>query len=132
MSKYMTFTEVVFKDRDLLVGALEDIGCKEVKKGESLAMGRYYSEQLQQQADIIIPRDKIGNHYGDIGFQRSENGEYTPIIDDLDGHHVLKGQFIPRLRAAYNERVVSKVAIRLRGTVHRTTEGGIVKIKIRY
>lgn len=132
MSKYMTFTEVVFKDRELLVGALEDVGCKEIKQGESLAMGRYYSEQLQQQADIIIPRDKIGNHYGDIGFQRSGNGEYTPIIDDLDGHQVLNGQFIPRLRAAYNERVVGKVATRLRGTVHRGTEGGIVKIKVRY
>lgn len=132
MSKYMTFTEVVFKDRELLVGALEDIGCKEIRKGENLAMGRYYSEQLQQQADIIIPRDKIGNHYGDIGFQRSGNGEYMPIIDDLDGHCVLNGQFIPRLRAAYNERVVSKVATRLRGTINRITEGGIVKIKVRY
>ncbi len=132
MSKYMTFTEVVFKDRELLVGALEDIGCKEINQGESLTMGRYYLEQLQQQADIIIPRDKIGNHYGDIGFQRSKNGEYTPIIDDLDGHRVLNGQFIPRLRAAYNERVVSKVATRLRGTINRITEGGIVKIKVRY
>jgi hypothetical protein len=132
MSKYMTFTEVVFKDRDLLVGALEDIGCEEIKQGENLALGRYYSEQLQQRADIIIPRDKLGNFYGDIGFQRSEKGEYTPIIDDLDGRLVLNGQFIPRLRAAYNERVVSKVAARLRGSVHRTIEGGVVKIKVRY
>jgi len=132
MSKYMTFTEVVFKDGELLVCALEDIGCKEIRQGENLAMGRYYSEQLQQRADIIIPRDKIGNHYGDIGFQRSGNGDYTPVIDDLDGHRVLNGQFIPRLRAAYNERVVSKVATRLRGTIHRAIEGGIVKIKVRY
>ena len=32
MSKYMTFNEVVFKDRDLLIGVLEDIGCKEVRR----------------------------------------------------------------------------------------------------
>ena len=132
MSKYMTFTEVVFKDLDLLVAALEDIGCEEIRQGENLAMGRYYSEQLQQHADIVIPRDKIGNFYGDIGFHRSEKGEYTPVIDDLDGRLVLNGQFIPRLRAAYNERVVSKVATRLRGSVHRSVEGGIVKIKVRY
>jgi len=132
MSKYLTVTEVVFKDRDLLVAALEDIGCEEIKQGENLALGRYYSEQLQQRADIIIPRDKIGNFYGDIGFQRSEKGEYAPIIDDLDSSRVLNGRFIPRLRAAYNERVVGKVAARLRGSVHRTTEGGIVKIKVRY
>ena len=35
-------------------------------------------------------------------------------------------------RAAYNERVVSKVAARLRGSVHRAVEGGVVKIKVRY
>lgn len=117
---------------DLLAGALEDIGCKEFKQGENLEMGRYYSEQLRQRAEIVIPRDTVGNCYGDIGFQRSERGEYTPVIDDLDQHRVFNGQFIPQLRAAYNERVVSKVATRLRGSVHRTIEGGIVKIKVRY
>ena len=132
MSKYMTFNEVVFKDRELLIGALEDIGCKEVRRGDNLEMGRYYSDQLPQRAEIIIPRNTIGNYYGDIGFRRSENGEYTPVIDNLDQSHVLNGQFIPRLRAAYNERVVSKVASRLRGTVHRAVEGGVVKIKVRY
>ena len=132
MSKYMTFTEVVFKDRDLLIGALEDIGCKEIRQGENLEMGRYYSDQLPQRAEIIIPRNTIDNYYGDIGFRRSENGEYTPVIDNLDQSHVLNGKFIPRLRAAYNERVISKVATRLRGTVHRAVEGNVVKIKVRY
>jgi Protein of unknown function (DUF1257) len=132
MSKYMTFNEVVFKDRDLLVNALQDIGCKEIRQGENLEMGRYYSDQVQQRAEIIIPRKTIGNYYGDIGFRRSENGEYTPVIDNLDQNQVLNGQFIPRLRAAYNERVVSKVAARLRGTTHRAVEGGVVKIKVRY
>src|SRR5262247_2320886 len=132
MSKYMTFTEVVFKDRELLIGALEDIGCKEIRQGDNLEMGRYYSDQLRQKAEIIIPRNTIGNYYGDIGFQRSENGEYRPVIDNLDEREVLNGQFIPRLRATYNERVVSKVATRLRGTVHRAVECGVVKIKVRF
>jgi len=132
MSKYMTFSEVIFKDRDLLIGALEDIGCKEIKQGENLEMGHYYSDQLRQRVAIIVPRDTVGNFYGDIGFRRSENGEYTPVIDNLDEREVLNGQFIPRLRTAYNERVVGKVAARLRGTVHRAVEGGVVKIKVRY
>ena len=132
MSKYMTFNEVVFKDRDLLIGALEDIGGREIRQGENLEMGRYYSDQLLQRAEIIIPRKTIGNYYGDIGFRRSENGEYTPVIDNLDQSHVLNGQFIPRLRAAYNERVVGKVAARLRATAHRSVEGGVVKIRVRY
>jgi len=128
----MTFNEVVFKDRDLLIGALEDIGGREIRQGENLEMGRYYSDQLLQRAEIIIPRKTIGNYYGDIGFRRSEKGDYTPVIDNLDQSHILNGQFIPRLRAAYNERVVGKVAARLRGTVHRSVEGVVVKIRVRY
>jgi len=132
MSKYMTFPEVVFKDRDLLIAAIEEIGCKDIRQGVNLDMGRYYSEQLEQKVEIVIPRGSIGNRYGDIGFARTENGEYRPVMDDLDRSRALNGQFIPKLRAAYNERVIAKVATKLRGTVHRTVEGGVVKIKIRY
>ncbi|MGH9841694.1 MAG: hypothetical protein ACREEM_23320 [Blastocatellia bacterium] len=132
MSKYLAFTEVVFKDPDLLVGALEEVGCKQVQQGERLAMGRYYDEQIEQRAEIVIPRYSIGNDYGDIGFARSGSGEYTPVMDELDRRRALGGRFIPQLRAAYNERVVAKVAARLRGSVHRCVEGGVVKIKVRY
>jgi Protein of unknown function (DUF1257) len=132
MSKYMTFTEVVFKDRDLLIGALEDIGCKDIRQGTNLEMGRYYSEQMGQKAEIVIHRGAIGNCYGDIGFARTESGEYRPVMDDLDRSRALNGRFIPKLRTAYNERVVAKVAARLRGTIHRAVEGGVVKIKVRY
>jgi len=132
MSKYMTFPEVVFKDRELLIAALEEIGCQEIRQGANLEMGRYYSEQLEQRAEIVIPRNTIDNYYGDIGFARTESGEYRPVMDDLDRSCALNGRFIPKLRTAYNERVVAKVAARLRGTISRTVEGGVVKIKVRY
>jgi hypothetical protein len=132
MSKYMTFTEAVFKDRELLIAALEEIGCKEIKQGEDLEMGSYYSEQSTQRVEILIPRNSIGNCYGDIGFVRSESGDYAPVMDDLDRSLALNGRFITQLRTAYNERVVKKVAARLRGTIHRSVEGGVVKIKVRY
>jgi hypothetical protein len=132
MSKYMTFPEVAFKDRDLLIAALEEIGCSYIRQGADLEMGRYYAEQLEQKVEIVIPRDAIGNSFGDIGFARTESGEYRPVMDDLDRSRVLNGRFIPMLRAAYNERVVTKVAERLRGRVHRAVEGGVVKIKVRY
>jgi hypothetical protein len=132
MSKYMTFPEVAFKDRDLLIAALEEIGCKDIQQGANLEMGRYYSEQLEQKVEIVIPRGAIGNSFGDIGFAWTESGEYRPVMDDLDRSRALNGRFIPMLRAAYNERVVAKVASRLRGTIHRAVEGGVVKIKVRY
>jgi hypothetical protein len=132
MSKYLTFTEIAFKDRETLVSALEDIGCRTIRCGVNLPMGRYYNEQTPQVADIILPRRTFGNGYGDIGFQRQADQTLTPIIDDLDRNRVLKGQFLPKLRAAYHERVVQQVATRLRGTVHRVVEGGVIKLRVRY
>ncbi|HKQ79702.1 MAG TPA: DUF1257 domain-containing protein [Blastocatellia bacterium] len=132
MSKCMTFPEVVFKDRDLLIAAFEEIGCGYTRQGADLEMGRYYSDQLEQKVEIVIPRGAVGNSFGDIGFAWTESGEYRPVMDDLDRSRALDGRFIPKLRAAYNERVVTKVAAKLRGTIHRSVEGGVVKIKVRY
>lgn len=132
MSKYMTFPEVSFKDRNLLVDALQDIGCKEIRQGENLKMEQYYSEQLNEMVEIVIPRYTIGNRYGDIGFARTEKGEYQMVMDDIDQSKALDGEFIQKLRASYNEQVVKAVARKLNGTTHRTVEGGVVKIKVRY
>lgn len=132
MSKYLTFTEIAFKNQEALVIALTEIGCPALRQGVDLEMGRYYDEQTPQRADIIIPRQTFGNTYGDIGFQRQADHTLTPIIDDLDRSRVLHGQFIPRLRTAYHERVVEQVAARLRGTVQRVVEGGVIKLRVRY
>lgn len=132
MSKYLTFTEITFKDQETLAIALTDIGCQTIRQGIDLEMGRYYNEQTSQRADLIIPRQTFGNVYGDIGFQRQADQTLTPIIDDLDRSRVLNEQFIPKLRAAYHERVVQQVANRLRGTVQRVIEGGVIKLRVRY
>jgi SpoVK/Ycf46/Vps4 family AAA+-type ATPase len=58
--------------------------------------------------------------------------EIEAAVDELDRSRALDGRFIPKLRAAYNERVVAKVAARLRGTIHRAVEGGVVKIMVRF
>lgn len=95
-------------------------------------MGSYWKEQREARADIIIPRYAVGNSLGDISFQRTEAGGYAPVIDELDQSRALGGKFIPLLRAAYNERAVAEVAARVRGTLHRTQQGGVVKIKVRF
>jgi hypothetical protein len=41
MSKYLTFPEVVFKDRRLLLAALADLGYTEVEEGEALPLYGY-------------------------------------------------------------------------------------------
>lgn len=133
MSKYLAFNEVVFKDTDLLVRALADIGCTHIRQGTNLQMGTYFDEQREQKqsADVVVPRGHIGNHFGDIGFVRAGTG-LAPVLDEYDLPRVLGGEFISRLRTAYNERAVSKVAERVRGTMQRTVVGNVTKIKIRF
>lgn len=132
MSKYLSFSDVSFKDRATLVAALGEIGCRSIKEGNDLEMGRYWGEQSKNLADVIIPRNTIGNSFGDIGFTRTDDGSYTPVIDDLDQARVLDGKFIQRLRAAYNERVVHEVAARLKGSLRREMCGNVLKIRVRY
>lgn len=133
MSKYLAFNEVVFKDREMLVQSLTDIGCQNIQVGTDLPMGRYFAEQREQEqtADVIIPRNAIGNAFGDIGFVRTNAG-LAPVLDEYDRPRVLGGKFISRLRSAYNERAVQKVAARVRGTIHRSVTGNVTKIKIRF
>ena len=38
VSKYLTFTDVVFKDRGLLLAALAALGYREVEEGEALPL----------------------------------------------------------------------------------------------
>jgi len=133
VSKYLAFNEVVFKDREMLVQSLTDIGCQNIQVGTDLPMGRYFAEQREQEqtADVIIPRNAIGNAFGDIGFVRTNAG-LAPVLDEYDRPRVLGGKFISRLRSAYNERAVQKVAARVRGTIHRSVTGNVTKIKIRF
>lgn len=132
MSKYLAFTEVVFKDRELLISALEKIGCSNIRQGENLAMGRYWEEQAETRADIIVSRGVVGNTFGDIGFTRVEGGGYAPVLDDLDKTRALGGKFLPRLRASYNELAIAQVAARVNGTMQRSVSGGVVKIRVRF
>jgi hypothetical protein len=103
-----------------------------VRQGENLPLGRYWNEQTARTADLIIPRYAMGNQYGDIGFAREAGGGYSVILDDLDQHRVLDGKFLARLRTAYHERAVAKIAQRVRGTMQRSASGHVLKIKVRY
>lgn len=132
MSKYMTFPTIAFRDEALLVAALKEIGCNEIRQGIDLEMGRRFSEQSLHKVRVLIPRNTIGNYFGDIGFEQADGGDYQLVMDDYDHQRVCEGQFITRLSTAYNEEVVKQVALRVRGTIQRTVEGNVVKIKVRY
>jgi hypothetical protein len=54
------------------------------------------------------------------------------VISEYDQSTLHGGKFLVRLRSAYSELVVEEVKRRLHGTAHRTVEGSLVKIRVRY
>lgn len=131
MSKYLAYPEIVFKSRDLLLASLADLGFSQVEEGQEVALFGYEGDRRPETAAIVIRRRYIGDASNDLGFRLTSEG-YIPIISEYDQRTLCAGQFLPRLRVAYAERVVETVRKRVRGTVHRVTEGGVIKLRVRY
>jgi len=131
LSKYLSFPEVIFKDRRLLLAALTDLGYADVEEGEALPLYGYRGDRRAETAEIVVRRQQLGSASNDVGFVRTDRG-YTPVVSEYDQGTLLGGRFLPTLRTAYSERVVEEVKRRLHGTTRRTTEGSLVKIKVRF
>jgi hypothetical protein len=131
MSKYLTFPEMLFKDRRLLLAALAEIGFADVEEGEHLPLYGYEGDRRLETAEIVVRRQTIGPASNDVGFARTTAG-YMPIVSEYDQRALLAGQLLPRLRTAYSEAVVEEIRRRLHGTTHRVVEGGVIKIRVRY
>jgi Protein of unknown function (DUF1257) len=131
MSKYLAFSDIILKDRRLLLAALADLGYDQVDEGEALSLYGYQGDRRPETAEIVVRRRYIGPASNDLGFVRTPQG-YTPIISEYDRRTLQGGQFLANLRTAYSERVVEEVRRRLHGTARRTVEGSVVKITVRY
>ena len=131
MSKYLTFPDVVFKDRRLLLAALTELGYPEVEEGGALPLYGYRGDRRPETAEIVIRRQRVGALSNDIGFTLTPGG-YVPVVSEYDQRAVHGGQFLVKLRTAYSERVVAEVTRRLHGTAQRQVEGSIVKIRVRF
>lgn len=131
MSKYLTFDDVVFKSRELLLAALADLGYRDVERGDKLPLFGYQGDRRSQTAELVVRRQHIGSASNDLGFRHTPDG-YVPIISEYDVRTLAGGHFVAKLRTAYNEQVVQEVTRRLHGTARRTVEGSVIKIKVRY
>ncbi len=131
MSKYLSFPDVIFKDRRLLLAALADLGYAQVEEGEALSLFGYQGDRRPETAEIVVRRHHLGSASNDLGFARTQAG-YVPIVSEYDQRVLQGGQLLPKLRTAYNERVVEEVRRRVHGTARRVVEGNLVKIKVRY
>jgi Protein of unknown function (DUF1257) len=131
VSKYLTFPDIVFKDRRLLLAALADLGYPEVEEGEALPLYGYHGDRRPETAEIVIRRQHVGSLSNDIGFSRTAQG-YVPFVSEYDQHAVHGGQFLVKVRTGYSERVVEEVTRRLHGSAQRQVEGSVVKIRVRF
>jgi hypothetical protein len=131
MSKYLAFPDIVFKNRALLIGVLAELGYTNVEEGQDLPLFGYGGDRRPETAALVVRRQYIGAASNDLGFARTADG-YFPIISEYDRRTLVSGRFLPSLRVAYNERVVEAVRKRLRASVHRATEGSVIKLRLRY
>ncbi len=131
MSKYLSFPDVIFKDRGLMLAALADLGYSQLEEGDALWLFGYQGDRRPETAEIVVRRRYLGSASNDLGFVRTPAG-YIPIVSEYDQRTLHGGQFLPKLRTAYYERVVEEVRRRLHGTTRRVVEGNLVKIKVRY
>ncbi len=131
MSKYLTFPDMIFKDRRLLLAALAELGYTEIEEGEALPLYGYHGDRRAEMAEIVVRRQHVGSLSNDIGFTRTPHG-YIPLVSEYDQRAVHGGQFLVKLRTAYSERVIEEVRRRLHGTAHRQVEGSLVKIRVRF
>ena len=131
LSKYLLYETVVLVDRRLLLAALADLGYAEVEEGEALPLYGYQGDRRPETAELVVRRRHLRPLSNDLGFRRTDRG-YVPVISDYDQRALLGGRFLPRLRTAYAEHVVETVRKRLRGSIHRATEGSLVKLRVRY
>ena len=131
VSKYLVFTDLVFKDRALLLAALADLGYAEVEEGEALPLYGYLGDRRPETAEIVVRRSYLGSASNDLGFTRTPQG-YVPIVSEYDQRVLHGGQFLVKLRTAYSEHVVEAVKRRLHGTAQCGVEGHLIKIKVRY
>ena len=131
VSKYVAFTDLVFKDRRLLLAALAELGYSEVEEGEVLPLYGYLGDRRSETAEIVVRRRYLSAASNDLGFARTPQG-YVPVISEYDQRVLHGGQFLVKLRTAYHERVVEEVKRRLHGTAQRVVEGHLIKIKVRY
>lgn len=131
MSKYMTFTDAAFKDRESLLQALAECGYGTVEEGESLSLYGYQGDRRPETAQIVIRRDHIGAASNDLGFQKTDVG-FVPVISEYDQRYMMQGKFLTALKTNYNLKSTEKLARNLRGTLHQERVGSTIKIRIKY
>jgi hypothetical protein len=133
MSKYGQ-TQTVLREEKFLVEALKEMGYEIEVHPEGTQLNSYYSEQEGKVANIVIRRQHLRGAYGDIGFARQSDGQFTLIADELDRYHGYGAKWLGRVQQLYKEKQTLAMA-RARGYILKgrevinTSEGQQVRLQ---
>jgi hypothetical protein len=133
MSKY-ALTQTVLREEKYLVEALKEMGYEIEVHPEGTQLNSYYSEQEGKLENIVIRRQHLRGAYGDTGFARQPDGQFTLIADELDQHHGYGTKWLGRVQQLYKEKQTLAMA-RARGYIFKgrevinTSEGQQVRLQ---
>ena len=115
MSEYHE-QKTVYKDRDCLVAALNDVGYNKVEVYDVAVQlydfqGRatHYLNPEGDKANVIVRRSVIGGAANDLGFTLQSDGTYSAIISDFDNHKH-NADWLKALKKSYVEKADMKLA----------------------
>lgn len=108
MSAYKTI-KCAFKDIDLLIKALEELGFKPNVHKEAQNLRGYMNDTREQKAEIIILKEQLNKNFtkasNDLGFLWNEETEqYEMICSEYDEKLKLPG----RIKQAYAKAVIEE------------------------
>ena len=126
VSEYIV-KECDFKDEQMLVDALKQMGYKPAVHDEAVEIQTYYNRGVKPKAHIVIDKSQFRG-YGAVGFERQEKG-YKVHMDNGDLH---KFKF-NKLKQSYSEATIMKtVRSRSRFSVKsRQEKEGQIHIRLR-
>lgn len=120
MSKYAQVNTVISEDR-YLIEALRELGYHPEVHPQGAKLNRYYSEQEEKTAHVIIRRHELPGSFGDIGFVKQADGRFQMISDELDQHSQSGQKWLGRVQQAYKEKQTLAVA-RAKGYILKKRE----------
>jgi len=119
---------VDFKDEQLLLDALKDMGYSPLVHNDAVNLKTYGNSKAK--AHIVIPQSQGGFRYADIGFERIKDG-FKLHADHID----IKRLNLTQLKQKYTKAFIAK-RIKLMGTQfllgsEDIDEEGTMKLKVK-
>lgn len=132
MSAFKEFREVQFRDRECLLQALGELGFEQVEQGRDLVLYGYEGNARPERADLVIRRRHLGYYSNDVGFALRD-GAYVPIVSDYDQRAWMGANWQVKLKKAYANAAIRKLARMKGGHVVRDEQVGqnrVVKVRL--